>query len=132
SSSIASAGKAGMAKPARHVRRNRRKKSRARPRAWFMAKTLGQRVGDVKDNRTAGQRGKSLALSRLVPAIRLVDDVKAPAAAYHAVVAMALAQGPERILDLHAKHLATVKGIGRCEGHSLARPGRTISRAARP
>jgi hypothetical protein len=45
---------------------------------------------------------------------------------------VALAQGPERILDLHAKHLATVKGISRCERNSLARPGRTISRAARP
>jgi len=71
-----------------------------------MATTLRQRAGAVKGNRIAG---KILALARLEPAVGLVDDVEAPAAAYHAVVAMALAQGSERILDLHAKHL--VKGL---------------------
>src|SRR5262249_57038264 len=99
----------------------------------------GRVLGSWQDARTTGGRrqrqqtaGESLALARLVPAIRLVDNVKAPATAYHAVVAVALAQGPERILDLHAKRLATVKGIGPCERNSLARPRRTISRAARP
>jgi hypothetical protein len=44
---------------------------------------------------------KKLALSRLEPAIGLIDDVKAAASPHHAIVAMALAQGPERVLDLH-------------------------------
>jgi hypothetical protein len=78
-----------------------------------MAKTLGRRTGVVKDNRTAGK--KNLALARLEAAVGLVDDIKAPAPADHAVITMALAQGPERILDLHAKHLATERGIGRIE-----------------
>jgi hypothetical protein len=42
-----------------------------------------------------------LALARLEAAIGLVDHVKASAPPNHAIVAMALAQSPERILDLH-------------------------------
>jgi hypothetical protein len=74
-----------------------------RLRPWLMAKTLGQQPSVVKGNRIAG--GRDLALARLEAAVGLVDDVEASAAAHHAVVTMALAQGPERILDLHAKHL---------------------------
>jgi hypothetical protein len=40
-------------------------------------------------------------LASLEPAIGLVDDVKPAAAPDHAVIAMALAQGSERVFDLH-------------------------------
>jgi hypothetical protein len=44
-----------------------------------------------------------LALAGFVAAIRLVDDIEPAPPPDHAVVAMALAQSPERILDLHGK-----------------------------
>ncbi len=69
-----------------------------------MAKKLGQRESAVKDIGSS-RLAKPLALPRLVSAVGLIDDVKPSAPAHHAVVAMALTQGPERILDLHAKHL---------------------------
>ena len=50
-------------------------------------------------------RKRKLALPRLETAVGLIDDVKPSAPAHDAVIAVALAQGPERILDLHAKHL---------------------------
>src|SRR5262249_35090095 len=53
--SIARAWLAGMAKPARHVRKTRFESPRARLCAWLMAKTLRQRAGAVKGNRTAGR-----------------------------------------------------------------------------
>jgi hypothetical protein len=42
-----------------------------------------------------------LPLASLVAAVGLVDDVEPATPAHHAVVAMAIAQGPQRILDLH-------------------------------
>jgi hypothetical protein len=45
----------------------------------------------------------ALALPGLEAAVSLVDDVEPSAPPDHAVVAMALAQGSERILDLHGK-----------------------------
>ena len=60
-------------------------------------------------HRGPGTAMDSLALPRLEPAVGLVDDVEASPPPHHAVVAMALAQGPERILDLHAKHPTTME-----------------------
>ena len=47
---------------------------------------------------------------------------------------MALAQSPERILDLHAKHPATVKekGLPRLAAQAFGKAGRTIGRAKSP
>ena len=47
-----------------------------------------------------GVKGR-LALPRLVARLRLVDDVDAAFAAHEAVVAMAVAQGFQRITDFH-------------------------------
>src|SRR5512135_3073048 len=50
-----------------------------------------------------GLRGRigALALAGLVAAVGLVDDVEPPAAPDHAIVAMAIAERSQRILDLH-------------------------------
>lgn len=45
--------------------------------------------------------GRTLALARLKPALRFVDDVNATAATDHAVVAMTLHERLERVFDLH-------------------------------
>jgi hypothetical protein len=45
--------------------------------------------------------GKRLSLPRLVARLRLIDDVDAALATHEAVVAMAVAQGFQRITDFH-------------------------------
>ena len=72
-----------------------------------------------------------LALAGFVAAVGLVDNVKPAPPPDHAVVAMALAQSPERILDLHGK-ASIVAGKGCGPGNQPLRRGRTIKSAALP
>jgi len=52
--------------------------------------------------RNAAEMGsRSLALARLETAVRLVDDIDAAFAAHDAIIAMAAAQGFQRITDFH-------------------------------
>jgi hypothetical protein len=62
--------------------------------------TNARRRGRQKD-RQRDFRKALLALSRLEAFLSLVDDVDAALAANEAVVAMAIAQGFERITDFH-------------------------------
>lgn len=48
-----------------------------------------------------GEAVVALALTRLEPAVRLVDDVDAAFTTDHAVIAMARAQGLQGISDFH-------------------------------
>jgi hypothetical protein len=61
----------------------------------------------ARDFRAKRDKGRivALALTRLVSAVGLIDDIEPPAPTNHAVVAMALAQRAERILDLHGKSI---------------------------
>jgi hypothetical protein len=54
-------------------------------------------------------------LAGFVAAVGLVDDVNPPAPPNHAIVAMALAQGSERILDLHGKASIVFRKNGRAQ-----------------
>src|SRR5262249_29876580 len=71
-----------------------------------------------------------LALAGLVAAIGLVDDVGPAPAPHHAVVAMALAQSRERILDLHGKASIVAGGDLAPGDKRLSGAGRTIKSAA--
>jgi len=53
-----------------------------------------------------GDAASALALPRLVALLRLVDDVDAALATHEAVVAVAIAQGFQRITDFHVRHQA--------------------------
>jgi hypothetical protein len=88
-----------------------------------MGETLKGCIAAVKAFHSGpGSAMEFLALPRLKPAVGLIDDVEASAPPHHAVVAMALAQGPERILDLHAKHLSNGEGDWLPEARSLVKP----------
>jgi hypothetical protein len=62
----------------------------------------------------------ALALAGFVAAVGLIDDVESSTPPDHAVVAMALAERSERILDLHGK-ASIAAGKGRFGGPTMCR-----------
>jgi hypothetical protein len=64
-------------------------------------------------------------LASLVAAVGFVDDVEPPAPPNHAVIAMAIAERAERILDLHgnASIACWKKGQKQAGNRPLVKPG---------
>ena len=75
-----------------------------------MRASLSRPAATVKAGRAAWRSRKGAggpsALTRLEALLRLVDDVDAALATHEAVVAVAIAQGFQRITDFHVRHQA--------------------------
>jgi hypothetical protein len=90
------------------------KDARTRParRSRVAARDFREKPGPV--------RIVALALAGFVAAVGLIDDVEPSTPPDHAVVAMALAERSERILDLHGK-ASIAAGNGRFGGPAMCR-----------
>jgi hypothetical protein len=71
-----------------------------------------------------------LALAGFVATVGLVDDVEPATPPHDAIVAMAIAQGSQRILDLHGNASTSKESEGRPQ--RAARGWRTIKSGAAP
>ena len=70
-----------------------------------VTKTAQMKRAAVSRGPPKGPQGRRLTLAGLEPAVRLVDDIGAPATADHAVVPMTVLERLQRITDLHGETL---------------------------